>query len=413
MSEGKHPPSKPMLVVLLSVAAGLTIILAILVALFLRSRSQRTVDSAAATTDSRGAGFASDEDYGASNSVTILLGEREAAHGLRHIDDQRDGVTSVETVNGVSTHVLRLQDGRSISFFYFQIHTSYKQPDLQGARFEVEYLAPQAGSLGIHYDALEAEDVASPRYREAVRPVRFTGTNAWQQAVFHTKGDGFFGNRQNGQADFRLFAKTPVLYVRRVTVTREAVKGEAWPVDYSTSNQVTIALGREQPEDGLRHHADEADGRTQIENLDGVTCRLMRRENKAFGFLYFAISPSFKRDRLNNARVDVEYFVKKRTFWRLQFDGVRDEAVHHYVSVLPERAQVVKFGPTTDFARVPEIGSWSTATFHVTNAVFRNGQNGDADFRLEINPAEIYVRRVTVTREGGPNAVERTTNEHQ
>lgn len=287
-----------MLAFLLFVVAGLTITLAILLALFLHFRGPRSVAPAAATTDSRAADFSPGGDFGPSNSVTILLGDREVAHGLMHVDDQRDGVTDVETLDGVSARALRLQDGR--------------------------------------------------------------------------------------------------------TVTREAVKGEAWPVDFSTSNQVTLALGQEQPEDGLRHHPDEPDGRTQVENLDGAPCRLMRRENKSFGFLYFAISPSFKRERLSNARVDVEYFVKKRTYWRLQFDGVKDDAVHHYVSVVPEGAQVVKFTPTTEFARLPEVGSWGVATFHVTNAVFRNGQNGDADFRLEINPAEIYVRRVTVTREGGP-----------
>jgi len=391
-----------MLAVLLFVVAGLAIALAILLALFLHFRGPRAGAPAAATTDLSATDFSTGGDFRSSNSVTILLGDSEVAHGLKHVDDQRDGVTGVETLGDVSARALRLEDGRAVTFFYFQIHSSFKEPGLQGARFEVEYFAPGPGSLGIHYDALDAEDVTSPRYREALRPARFTGTNTWQQAVFHTRGDGLFGNRQNGQADFRIYTKTPVLFVRRVTVTREAVKGEAWPVDFSTSNQVTIALGQEQPEDGLRHHADEPDGRTQIENLDGVPCRLMRRENKSFGFLYFAISPSFKRERLANARVDVEYFVKKRTYWRLQFDGVKGDAVHHYVGVLPEGAPVVKFTPTTDFARLPEVGSWGLATFHLTNAVFRNGQNGDADFRLEINPAEIYVRRVTVIREGGP-----------
>ena len=193
-----------------------------------------------------------------------------------------------------------------------------------------------------------------------------------------------------------------MLYVRRVTVTREAVKEEAWPTDFSTSNQVTIALGKEQPEDGVRHHADQADGRTQVENLDGLPCRRMFREGKSFGFLYFAISPSFKREGLTHARVDVEYFVKKRTFWRLQFDGVRDDAVHHYIAALPERASMLRMGGNSQFAWLPQIGSWGTATFHVTNAVFRNRQNGDADFRLEVSPADIYVRRVTITREIPP-----------
>jgi len=34
-----------------------------------------------------------------------------------------------------------------------------------------------------------------------------------------------------------------------------------------------------------------------------------------------------------------------------------------------------------------------------TNAVFMNSQRDGADFRLEVVPPDIYVRRVTVTRE--------------
>ena len=37
--------------------------------------------------------------------------------------------------------------------------------------------------------------------------------------------------------------------------------------------------------------------------------------------------------------------------------------------------------------------------FSVADGSFKNSQNGKADFRLEVTPAEIYVRRVTVTRE--------------
>jgi len=62
-------------------------------------------------------------------------------------------------------------------------------------------------------------------------------------------------------------------------------------------------------------------------------------------------------------------------------------------------ARAARLGSST-YARILTVNTWATATFHVTNAVFQNGQNGDADFRLEMAvPPEIYVRRVTVTRE--------------
>ena len=40
-----------------------------------------------------------------------------------------------------------------------------------------------------------------------------------------------------------------------------------------------------------------------------------------------------------------------------------------------------------------------TAVAATTNAVFMNSQRDGADFRLEVVPPDIYVRRVTVTRE--------------
>jgi hypothetical protein len=43
--------------------------------------------------------------------------------------------------------------------------------------------------------------------------------------------------------------------------------------------------------------------------------------------------------------------------------------------------------------------TWETATFHVRGATFNNSQNGGSDFRFSVNPPELYVRRVTVTRE--------------
>jgi hypothetical protein len=58
------------------------------------------------------------------------------------------------------------------------------------------------------------------------------------------------------------------------------------PKNFSASNSVSVLLGQESPDDGLIHLADERDGRTTIENLDGVPCRYLNRkvENKSVGY---------------------------------------------------------------------------------------------------------------------------------
>lgn len=397
MSDPKHPDAdsaKPVLFILLAVAGALAVTIAVALVFFFRVQHATVKPQ----TKTRGERFPPGQDFSRANSVTILLGDKPILQGVAHIDDEPDGATTVETVNGVSARVQRLAGTRTQLYFYFQIHPSFKQEDLRGARIDVEYLAPEAGTLGVHYDALDAEDVSNARYREALSAVRLEGSSTWQTATFHTRGDAMFANRQNGQADFRVYAKAPILYLRRVTLTREAVKGEGWSGDLSASNQVSIALGDEKPGDGLRHRADEPDGRTQVGNLDGVTCRHLNRAPKN-GFFYFALSPSFKQNGLKNARVDIEYFVNRPTFFRLQFDGMKGETPHKYVTVLPERAPVARFGGNVEFGRATTIGSWSVATFQISNAVFRNGQNGDSDFRIEVSPGEMYIRRVTITRE--------------
>jgi hypothetical protein len=73
--------------------------------------------------------------------------------------------------------------------------------------------------FGIHYDASDAARTLSSRYRNAGRTVALSGANKWQTATFFLR-NAAFKNAQNGQADFRIFARPPELYVRKVTVTR-------------------------------------------------------------------------------------------------------------------------------------------------------------------------------------------------
>ncbi len=337
-------------------------------------------------------------DFSTSNSVSIRLGEAEDSQGLVLIDTERDAVTTIESFDGVTARVVRLDGTHSERYCYFRIDPSFKQDNLRRARIDVEYLAPEPGTLSVHYDALARPDGRSAAYKSVARTASLAGTNAWQTATFDTRDDAAFSNRQNGGSDFRLVVRAPVLGVRRVTVTRESVAELSWGADYSASNQVSVLLGQENPEDGLRVITDVSDGVTVVTNLDGVTCRYLNRttERKFSAYYYFEISPSFKRLDLTNAEVEIELLTKRRSDIRLQFDGIEEGVGPAHVPTLPVGAPVVRYG--ANFGRIPVVGAWTVATFEITNAIFQNSQNGGADFRLEVVPPEAYVRRVTVTR---------------
>jgi hypothetical protein len=392
--------ARTLLSILVWVSVALTVVLVCSLLLWAHHRPNRTQFAAAPMALDATQNIPETQDYAISISVTIALGRDEQSHGLRHIANQKDGLTAVEAIDGVAARALRLADNRTTLNFYFQIDSTFKQNNLNMVRIDVEYLDPHPGTMGVHYDALDGDNVSNPRYREARDPVRLSGSKAWQTATFRTKGDATFNNRQNGRSDFRIWAKTPLLYVRRVTVTRESSE-ENRTKAFATSNQVSVLLGQENPEeDGLRHLPDAGRARTSIQNVGGVACRYLNRvtEGRYCGSLYFEIDPSFKREGVKNARVEIEYLAKPDVSVRLQFDGMEGDTHRMYLPVLPEGARVNTIGTGADYGIIPTPGVWSVATFHLTNAVFLNSQRDGADFRLEVVPPEIYVRRVTMTR---------------
>lgn len=184
----------------------------------------------------------------------------------------------------------------------------------------------------------------------------------------------------------------------------------AEPHDFSTSNVVSVLLGQESLDLGLAHLPEEPDGRTTIETVNGVPCRHLNRRpgGSSFGYVYFAIDPTFKTRELSAAQIEVEYLVDATGFLRLQYDAMEGETHRSYKSVVASGGDGVSPGNVVRFTHMAVTNAWQTATFRVTDAFFRNSQNGSADFRLEVTPPEIYVRRVTVTREDGPAAMSST-----
>lgn len=386
---------------ILILVISLAVLLAVVMGLALWFLFHRYVEPLASSLHGGAKARSEARDYAQSNSVSLLLGEGdESGEGLTHPDQERDGLTAIETLNGVPTRTLQLTDNRNTLMFYFRIDPTFKQGDVRRVRIDVEYLDPQPGTLGLHYDALDSPNVAKPVYRESLRPIRLGGSNVWQTATFYTKGDAAFSNRQNGQSDFRIWAKAPILHLRRVTVTRAPAPEDQLNLDFSTNRQLTLLLGQETSGDGLRHLGEEGDGRTTIENVNGVPCRYLNRagQGKQFGYLYFTIHPSFKRDGLKEAVIEFEYLARRSGALRLQYDGMEGEVHRAYKSAVSPVGTTVRFGPQIMFNRMPGSNGWQTMSFRVTDGAFMNSQNGDADFRLEVVPPEIYVRRVTVRR---------------
>jgi hypothetical protein len=345
-------------------------------------------------------GFA---DFSESNAVSIVFGPDEKSFGLKHLSRQNDGRTVVEGMDGVTARKGILRPERSAIYYYFTLDPGFKSQDLRRVQIEVEYFDAAPGTMGIHYDATDAERGSDQKYMEAKSVLVLRGSGRWQKAVFQTKNDAVFLNRQNGGADFRIWAKTPTLYVSRVTVTRDPLN-EIWSGDFSKSDRVTIALGQEKSTDGLRHLIEERDGQTVATNLNGEPCRYLNRmqEGRPYGSFYFQISPSFKSRALKNPRIEVEYISEVEYLGgitqglRLQYDGREGGLPVRYLPVLAEGAAVMRYPTGADYGRIPSAGTWRTATFHLTNAVFQNSQKGGADFRIEVVPPEIYIRRVTL-----------------
>ena len=221
------PPGEPghrspiLLYVLVGAAAFLTLFLSVFLFFLLKARKD-VPDQVPQVTQSAAPAkeiISQTESPMPGDGITIRLGEDESGQGLKLID-QKDGSTTIESIHGLSVRVLRLTGTRTTLNFYFQIDSAFKQEDVRRVRMDVEYLDPEPGTMGIHYDA-DAPDHQNPAYKEATRPITLEGTGRWNKATFYTQNDAAFRKRQNGQSDFRIWAKSPELYIRRVTVTRE------------------------------------------------------------------------------------------------------------------------------------------------------------------------------------------------
>jgi hypothetical protein len=158
-------------------------------------------------------------------------------------------------------------------------------------------------------------------------------------------------------------------------------------VGADATKAVEISLGKESRGIGIQLMAS-GDGRTSVGNVGGSACRSCKSGKGGHAFIYFAVDPKVKGAGMKNGKVVVEYFDSGPGELRMQYDGsIKQDDGHGAYS----GSGVVE--------KMSGALAWKTATFPFRNAVFKNRQNGRADFRIEAMKADLSIRKVTVVRE--------------
>ncbi|UCD30370.1 MAG: DUF3604 domain-containing protein [Planctomycetota bacterium] len=133
--------------------------------------------------------------------VLVDMGRTDSNEGLDHIDNVGDGDTEP---SGIGSRDARknLNAGQDY-YFYFDVDDSFAY---QGNRSEfyitIEYYDTGSGNLKLQYDSSDPAPPPDDIYKNG-GSVSLTGTDTWKEHTYHIS-DAYFGNRQNGGADFRI-----------------------------------------------------------------------------------------------------------------------------------------------------------------------------------------------------------------
>ena len=124
--------------------------------------------------------------------VGSVVGPTNYAYGLSENTAAYDGPTTGSDIGGLSA--LTSTD----SNIYFSVNDSVAYEGDYSATFTVQYYDSGTGSFQVQYD-----DGTSNPYEAATPNIPLTNTDTWKTATV-TATDAYFGNEQNGGADFRL-----------------------------------------------------------------------------------------------------------------------------------------------------------------------------------------------------------------
>jgi hypothetical protein len=263
--------------------------------------------------------------------------------------------TTPFNVDGNSFDAIHSDD----DFMYFQVDDGFllQETDGRDVTIEVEYLDSVVGQFGVEYDsttgAYQAGDAAP-----------LTGSGLWRTHRFDLS-DAYFGNNQNGGADFRLEKTGGDLFVRRVSVIKERML------------TVDTDLGSANIVNGLQQVEVAGDGQTTATINDGRSVRQLSGAPTSL-YMYMRVDDDFANEVKAGLNAIVEVVYRDVGFENLdiQYDST-SAAYEVFTPVAMENS-----------------GEWRTARFYLDDAHFGNSQNDSSDFRITGNNIPIDQVRV-------------------
>jgi hypothetical protein len=165
--------------------------------------------------------------YPPSFEASVVLGDPDQPAGIVHSwSSAGDGWTAAGVKGGrpARCNLLTNPGGIPGNYFYFQMSDSllFEGSETE-AWIEVTYWDGEGSALMLQYDGVGSAFM--DQYKNAQR-VSLGGTSAWKTQTYHLY-DAWFGNRQNGGADFRVWVDGTV-WIHSVRA-RTAQRGESAP----------------------------------------------------------------------------------------------------------------------------------------------------------------------------------------
>jgi hypothetical protein len=148
---------------------------------------------------------------------------------------------------------------------------------------------------------------------------------------------------------------------------------------------VSILLGHTNLEQGLRLCPND-DGVTEPTEVGDRECVCAIQQPEKGNYVYFALNPSSQVDQPRDVILQVEFFDAGQGWFRVQYDTSTSSG---------QLQDLYTISPRTE--RLTNTRQWKTTWFLLPGARFRHAQNAGADFRLDTDKSELFIRRLALS----------------
>lgn len=160
------------------------------------------------------------------------------------------------------------------------------------------------------------------------------------------------------------------------------------PGKYSKAKEVSVQLGTENKEDGLKL-VRVGDGLNEPVQKGGRSARqTVANSQSGVRYLYFDVYEDFAYNQPLQVELSIDYFDEGNAAIVIEYDS--------WNAADPESVESrYKNAP---LVQLQNTGAWRTATLHIADARFADRENLGTDFRLKIVGADVTIGRVKVTK---------------